>query len=41
MNEPIPTRDEPLPATFAFVMTMGGLFAVGWILMFLLLRSRW
>jgi hypothetical protein len=35
------SEDEPLPATFAFVMTLGTLIAIGWFLMFLLLRSRW
>ncbi len=34
-------EDAPLPATFAFVMTMGVVFGVGWFLMFWLLASRW
>jgi hypothetical protein len=33
--------DSPLPATVGFVFTIGGLFAVGWFLMFFLLRARW
>ncbi|HEY8320615.1 MAG TPA: hypothetical protein VIG46_02320 [Candidatus Baltobacteraceae bacterium] len=32
--------DEPLPTTLAFVLTMGALFFVGWLLMFALLRAR-
>jgi hypothetical protein len=36
-----PTRDEPLPATLAFVFSIGTAIAVGWVLMFLLLRARW
>jgi hypothetical protein len=34
-------HDEPLPATFAFVLTLGGLIAVGWCLMFFLMRAEW
>ena len=37
--EPVP--DEPLPATFAFVFTLGGAILVGWFAMFALLRARW
>ena len=36
-----PTRDEPLPATLAFVFWLGGLILVGWFAMYLLLRARW
>ena len=36
-----PTKDAPLPATLAFVLTIGGLIVVGWVAMFLLLRARW
>ncbi len=39
--ENLPPSDEPLPATFGFVLTLGTFIAVGWLLMFLLLRSRW
>lgn len=35
-------HDEPaLPATLRFVFAIGGLFAAGWLLMFLLLQQRW
>lgn len=33
--------DEPLPATLAFVLTIGVLFFVGWFAMFFLLKARW
>ncbi len=33
--------EEPLPATLAFVMTMGGTFVVAWFAMFALLSLRW
>jgi len=36
-----PIEDAPLPATLAFVFSVGGFILVGWILMFLLLRARW
>jgi hypothetical protein len=36
-----PIQDEPLPATGAFVFTIGGLILVGWIALFFLLRARW
>jgi hypothetical protein len=36
-----PTKDAPLPATLAFVFSIGGLILVGWIAMFFLLRARW
>jgi hypothetical protein len=36
-----PSRDEPLPATLAFVFTMGILILAGWFAMFALLRARW
>jgi hypothetical protein len=36
-----PSRDEPLPATRAFVFTIGGLIAAGWFAMYMLLRARW
>lgn len=32
--------DEPLPATLTFVLTMGAVFFVGWLLMFALLKAR-
>jgi hypothetical protein len=41
MNEPASQHDEPLRATLGFVITIGGLFTVGWFLMFFLLRDRW
>jgi hypothetical protein len=37
----LPLGDEPLPATLAFVFTLGGLIVVGWFGMFLLLQARW
>jgi hypothetical protein len=36
-----PIKDTPLPATLAFVFSVGGFILVGWILCFLLLRARW
>jgi hypothetical protein len=33
--------DEPLPATLAFVFTLGALIVVGWFAMYVLLRARW
>jgi len=37
-----PTRDEqPLSATLAFVLTIGGLILAGWIAMLVLLWERW
>jgi len=33
--------DEPLPATVGFVTFLGILIVVGWLLMFVLLSSRW
>jgi hypothetical protein len=33
--------DEPLPATFAFVLGLGGAIVVGWFAMFVLLCWRW
>jgi len=36
-----PQKDEPLPATLRFVFSIGVLFAVGWFLMYWLLRDRW
>ena len=33
-------QDEPLPATLGFVLTMGVLFAIGWFMMFALLKER-
>jgi len=35
------TPDEPLPATLAFVFTLGGLIVVGWFAIYVLLRARW
>jgi hypothetical protein len=37
----VAVREEPLPVTLRFVFTLGGLFLVGWFLMFMLLQSRW
>ncbi len=34
-------REAPLPATLGFTLTFGALIVVGWIALFLLLRSRW
>jgi hypothetical protein len=36
-----PPRDEPLPATLAFCLALGGVILVGWIAMFALLQARW
>jgi len=36
-----PSRDEPLPATLAFVSALGVLILVGWFAMYFLLRARW
>jgi hypothetical protein len=36
-----PTRDEPLSATLAFVLSLGALILVGWFAMYVLLRARW
>jgi hypothetical protein len=36
-----PPRDEPLPATLAFVSALGALIFVGWFAMYVLLRARW
>ncbi len=36
-----PSKDEPLPATLQFCLGLGAFIAVGWVLMFLLLQSRW
>jgi hypothetical protein len=33
--------EAALPATAIFVSIVGGLIALGWIAMFVLLRSRW
>jgi hypothetical protein len=36
-----PSRDEPLPATLAFVFSIGAFILVGWFAMYVLLRARW
>lgn len=36
-----PIKDAPLPATLAFVLSIGSFILVGWIAMFFLLRARW
>jgi hypothetical protein len=36
-----PSREEPLPATLAFVSVLGILILVGWFAMYVLLRARW
>ncbi|MFY9780047.1 MAG: hypothetical protein WAJ85_05990 [Candidatus Baltobacteraceae bacterium] len=33
-------KEEPLPATIGFVFTIGVLFAIGWFVMFALLKDR-
>lgn len=33
--------EAPLPATLRFTLTFGALMAIGWIALFILLRSRW
>jgi hypothetical protein len=35
-----PDKEEPLPATMGFVFTIGVGFAVGWLLLFLMLKDR-
>ena len=35
------SNDAPLVGTLRFVFALGALIAVGWIGMFLLVRSRW
>jgi hypothetical protein len=34
-------KDPPLPATVTFVIGLGVLFVIGWLLMFRLLTVRW
>jgi hypothetical protein len=34
-------RDEPLPATLKFVLSMGAAFFVGWFLLFALVQKEW
>jgi len=41
MSEIKSNPDEPLPSTSRFVAFLGVFIAVGWVLMFLLLRARW
>ena len=41
MKETQTPDESPLPATLGFVFTVGGLFVIGWFLMFMLLRARW
>ena len=43
MNAPQPEapHDEPLPATLAFVLTLGALLLIGWFAMWALLLHRW
>jgi hypothetical protein len=43
MSTPRPdtSQDEPLPATAAFLLALGGLLLVGWLAMFFLLIHRW
>jgi hypothetical protein len=36
-----PEKDPDLPATMTFISIFGAIIAIGWIGMFLLLRSRW
>jgi hypothetical protein len=36
-----PEGDPDLPATMTFVSIVGAIILVGWISMFLLMRSRW
>ncbi len=33
--------EEPLPATLRFVLFLGSAIAIGWFLMFWLLKDRW
>ena len=41
MNDMRTSRDEPLPATLAFVFVLGALILIGWFAMYVLLRVRW
>jgi len=41
MNTPEKQKDVPLPATVAFVVGLGVVIVVGWLLMFRLLMERW
>ena len=41
MSEIEKHEDPDLPATMRFVMSLGAMIAIGWVGMFLLLRSRW
>jgi hypothetical protein len=34
-------KDQPLPATLAFVLVFGSAILVGWFVMFALLKDRW
>ena len=34
-------HDEPLPGTLRFVFIMGACFFIGWVLLYVLMRSRW
>ena len=38
--EQLPSKDEPLPLSLIFVSLFGLALAIGWGLMFLLLRER-
>ena len=41
MHSPEPRKDEPLPATLAFVLVMGSAILIGWLAMFVILKERW
>ena len=41
MEKPTIDDGEPLPLTIAFVLAMGSLIAIGWFLMFFLMKARW
>lgn len=33
--------ETPLPATLAFVFSIGTIIAIGWLSMYFLMRARW
>lgn len=41
MKRATETDETPLPATLAFVFSLGAIIAVGWLCMYFLLRARW
>jgi hypothetical protein len=41
MNKEEETHDVPLPGTLWFVLVMGVCYAVGWLALYEVMRSRW